>query len=273
MKTYKLCAWTAVCASALTLTGVLTAFADQTAAAAKPNKTYTGTVVSVNPKEHTLKVKGFLLSKGFNLGENCAYVLLDNPAGAIGDVRAGQKVKVSYQDAHGVLVADRIRQEPMNFTGTVQSLNPAAHTLTVHSGWETKTFQVPDDCTVLLRGEKSGAVGDIQTGNYVTVTYETPNGKPTARQIAQTSQTFTGSLTAVDMTARTVKAKTLFGSKTFHLGDNCAIVVNGKPNGQMTDLRLGRRMAISYDDVNGVNVANRIGPATLPPETETSSTK
>jgi hypothetical protein len=273
MKTNKLCAWTAVCASVLTLTGVLTASADQTAAAARPDKTYTGTVVSVNPNEHTLEVKGLLFSRHFNLGVNCAYALLDNPQGAVAAVRPGEKVEVAYQDAHGVLVADRVQQEPMDFTGVVQSTDPAAHTMTVHSGWETKTFQIPDDCKVALRGGKSGAVGDIQTGNYVTVTYEIPHDAATARQIAQTSETFTGSLTAVDMTDRTVKAKTLFGDKTFHLGDNCAIVVNGKPNGQMTDLKLGDRMALSYDDVNGVNVVNRIGPATTPPETETMSAR
>jgi hypothetical protein len=271
MKTKILGTWTAV-GAVLTLTAFQSP-ADQPATTVKQDKTYTGTVASVNPGVRTLKVKGFLFSKRFNLGTDCAYVLLDNPNGAIGDLRPGEKVKVGYQDANGVLVADRVQQEPMKFSGMVKAVDPAAHTVLVHSGWADKTFRIPDDCQVVLRGDKSGSLADLQTGNHVTVIYETPNDKPTARRIAQTSATFAGELTAVDMGARTVKAKTIFGSKTFHLGDNCAIVVNGKVTGHLSDLQLGHQMEISYNDVNGVNVADRIGPATTPQATETTSSK
>jgi Cu/Ag efflux protein CusF len=271
MKTKTLGKWAVVCASVMTLTAFQSP-ADPSATAAKPVKNYTGTVVSVNSNERTVKVKGFLLSHRFNLGTSCAYVLLDNPEGAISDVRPGEKVKVAYQDVHGVLVADRLQQEAMDYSGMVKAIDPATHTITLHSTWTDKTFRIPDDCKVVLRGDKTGALANIQTGDHVTVTYEIPKGKATARQIAQTSEVFTGSLAAVDTTDRTVKAKTLLDSKTFHLADNCAIVVNGKPDGRMDDLKLGSRLAFSYDDVNGVNVVNRIGPVNTPSETGTETT-
>ena len=108
MKTKVLRAWAAVCLSALTATAGYRALADDAsanAAAAKPDKTYTGTIVSVDQKEHMLEAKSFPFSnKKFNLGDACTYTIAGQDSGTAGDLRLGQKVAVSYQDAHGVLV-------------------------------------------------------------------------------------------------------------------------------------------------------------------------
>jgi len=255
-------------------TAAYRASADNTSAkatAAKPDKTYTGTVVSVAPKDRTLDVKGFLFSKQFNLGDSCAYKMVGQGAGAIGDLRPGQRVTVGYQDANGVLVADCVTQKPLQEQGMVKAIDPAAQQLTLHAGMMDKTYQLPTGCDVTLRGGKAGALGDIQVGDHVTVTYEVPNGKPTAREIAQTSATFTGDLTAIDLGQRTLKAKDTFATKKFNLGDDCTIVVNGKPDGKLTDLRPGESITFSYDSVHGVNIANRIAPAEAAPTTQTTA--
>ena len=264
MKTKALRTWAAVGLSVLTATAAYRASADDASAnatAAKPDKNYTGTVVSVDPNEKVLNVHGFMFSKKFNLGDNCAYTMVGQETGALGDLRPGQRVTVSYQDAHGVLIADRVTQRPMRDEGMVKAINPTTQMLTLHLGIMDKTFQVPTDCDVTLRGGKSGTIADIQPGYHVTVTYEVPNGKPTAREIAQTSATFTGDLTAIDLDQKTVKAKAMFDTKKFNVGNDCAIVINGKPDGKLTDLRPGENLTFSYDDVNGVNVVNRIAPA------------
>jgi Cu/Ag efflux protein CusF len=102
----------------------------------------------------------------------------------------------------------------------------------------------------------------------VSVIYEIPNGTRTAREIDQTSATFVGSLTAIDLNARTLKAKHAFGTKKFNLADDCTIAVNGKTGAQLRDLKPGDNLAFSYDVVNGVNVVNRIAqneePAAMP---------
>ena len=249
---------------------MVTASADPAATTARPEKNYTGTVVSVDPTEHALDVKGFVFSKKFNLGDICVYALLDKPAGTISDLRPGEKVMVSYQDASGVLVADRVEQKPMRFEGMVTAIDPGNHTMTVHVRGMDKTFQIVDDCGVVLRDDKSGTLADIQAGNHVTVTYETPNETLTAREIAQTSATFSGTLTAIDLDERTVKAKTLFETKKFDVADNCAIVINGKVDGQLSDLKPNDELVFSYDDVNGINVVNRIANAKTAPETVTA---
>ena len=252
------------------------ASADDTSAkatTAKPEKTYTGTVVSVDPQDHMLNVRGFLFSKKFNLGDSCAYTMVGQTTGAVGNLRPGQRVTVSYQDANGVLVADCVTQRPLRETGMVKAIDPAAHTLTLHVGIMDKAYQLPADCGITLRGGRSGSLGDIQTGDHVTVTYEVPGGKPTAREIAQTSATFTGDLTAIDLGQKTLKARAAFGTKQFNLGDNCAIVINGKPDGKLTDLRPGESLTFNYDVVNGVNIVNRIAPTATGPTTQATATQ
>ena len=72
----------------------------------------------------------------------------------------------------------------------------------------------------------------------------------------------------MDLSARTVKVKSLLQTKRFNLADGCTIVHEGKLSGEMRDLKLGDRITPSYEDVNGVDVANRIaetGPSTETP--------
>jgi len=223
-------------------------------------KTRTGTVTSVDPKEHTLSIQEWTSwRKDFNLGDSCAYVLLDKPAGTINDLRPGEKVMVSYQNAHGVLIADRVKQISMQFEGTVLAINPANHHLTVHWKARDKQLQIADDCNVVLLHQTPGQLTSIRPGDHVTVTYELPDGVATARQIAQTSLEFTGNLTAIDLGEKTVKARAAFETKKFNVADDCTVVINGRTDGRLSDLRPDERLTFSYDEIHGVNVVNRIG--------------
>jgi len=271
--------WMAVCASVFTAGAALPALADEsaaattaTAAAAKNEKSYTGTVVSVDPKEHVLSVKGWtMMNKAFNLGDNCLVSQLDHNSATVNDLRAGEKVTVRYLDAHGVLIASRVTQEPMQFEGMIKAIDNDKHTLTLHQRALDKQIQFPADCKITLREGKPGTMSDLRVGNHVMVTYETPGDAPTARQIAQTSIPYTGTLTAIDLNDRTVKAKAMFANKKFSLADNCAIVINGRTDGKLEDLKPNDKLSFSYDEINGVNVVNRIGPADMPPNSVATS--
>jgi hypothetical protein len=261
----------AVWASVLMTLAAIRSSADQTTPA-KADKTYTGTIVAVDPQERVLNTKGFVLSKKFNLGADCTYVLLDNKTGSAADLRPGGKVTVNYRDVNGVLIANHVEQQPMRYEGMVQAVDPVAHTLTLHVTGADKTFQIAGDCSVMLRDDKPGTLADIQIGNHVSITYETPDNKLTAREIAQTSIEFTGALTAIDLEAKTLKAKTMFATKKFNVADNCAIVINGHTNGQLRDLKPEDKLVFSYDEINGVNVVNRIAPAGVQPNSVASTT-
>lgn len=258
MKTTALRRWTAVCLSVLTAAAVIRASADQQTTATKHSTSYTGTVKSVDPKKHVLGVKGVMLSKTFNLGDSCEYVFVAKGAGTINDLRRGQKITVYYQNAHGVLVANRIEQRLLRYEGTVRAIDRETRTLTLHHRAMDKTFLIAGDCAVMLRGNKSGTLAAVTPDIRVSVIYETPNGTRTAREIHQTSATFTGTLTAIDLNNRTLKAKHVFGTKEFNLADGCNITLNGKSDAQLRDLKPGDNLAFNYDVVNGINVVNRI---------------
>lgn len=251
-------------ALAVTLLGTLSfnALCDQAAMPASPEKSYTGDITSVNAQARVFTVKSWWLSKKvFNLGDNCACVMADNSNGSPADLRPGEKVTVRYQTAQGVRVADRIEQEPMRFEGTVAAIGPGTHSLTLHRPGLDKELRIAKGCNVMLRDNRTGTLNDIHAGDHVTVTYETPSGLPTARQIALTDAEFVGKLTAIDLNDKTVKATGVFSTMNFSLADNCTIVVNGRTDGKLSELKPDEKLAFDYEPINGVNVVNRIGPA------------
>jgi Cu/Ag efflux protein CusF len=240
------------------------ASADPAPNAAPREKSCTGMITAVNPQERVLTVRWFLFHKKFNLGEHCACNLVANSTGSIDELRPGQKVRVSYQNASGVLIADRVVQIPMHYEGMVKAINPDTRKLTLHLRGLDKQFVIGDKCKVVLRDDKAGRLADIQPGQHVTVIYESPSGKLTVRQIDQTSAAYTGKLTAVDASDHTVKVQHLGSTTRFHLADNCAILADGRLNGQLRDLELGDTVTLNYDEIDGVKVANRIVSGTAP---------
>lgn len=253
--------WTSLFTAAVAV-GSATSHADP---ASPPEKTCQGTIDSVDGNEHRLWVKGWLKHrKAFNLGDNCVYVEPGKDNVQASTLRPGEQVKISYQDRHGVLIADRVEQIPMRLDGTVTALDVTNHALTLHRTVSNWQLRLPDDCQILLRNGQSGGLDDIKIGSYVTVTYETPDNTPTAREIAQTGWQFDGMVTAIDLETRTVKAKSMFGTKKFHLADHCAIFIGNQPNGRLADLRLEDRLVFSYEEINGINIVSRIGPQESP---------
>lgn len=240
--------------------------ADQPAMVVGHQKTYTGQIVSIEPKEHSFTVRSWISKKHFDLGNNCAYVMLDNNNGSMADLRLGEKVTVHYQPLHGVRIADHIEQQPMRFEGTVVAIDLGKHELILRHRGLDKPMRIDPACNVILQNNKSGTLADIRLGDHVTATYETPNDLPTARQIAQADAEFTGKLAAIDLSEKTVKAKDTFSTMKFNLANDCTIVINGKTNGKLSELKPDERLVFDYDSVNGVNVVNRIAP--VPPESQ-----
>jgi Cu/Ag efflux protein CusF len=221
-------------------------------------KTLIGMASTVDLPSKMVYVHHFWGTKRFNIADGCKVSLQDKPDASLADLRPGQKLEVSYEKSQGVLIAHRIQQQDLHFTGHVMAIDPVHHVLTLRRHALDRTFQIAAECKIHLRGDKDGTLTDVQPGHRVTVTFEVPGGKPTARQIAQTSETFVGVLTAVDLDNRTVKAKSLLAEKTFNLAGDCAIVLGGKPGAKVRDLKLGDKFVFNYDELSGVDVVNRI---------------
>jgi hypothetical protein len=249
-----------LCATLLISAYALVAHADVNAPAKE--KTCSGMITAVDAPDKVVKVQMYLFHKTFVLGDNCALALSDKSAASLADFRPGQKVKVSYIDAHGVLVADRVAQEELTFSGQVRKVDQNTHTLTVHHVGASRTFAVAQNCNVLLNGNAIGGLADVKRGERETVIYEVPDGQYMAREIEQKSTMLVGTLAAVNLPDQTISLdEARHGSKLFRLSDDCAIIINDKSEGRLDDLQPGQKYELSYDSVKGVNVVNRIALA------------
>ncbi len=89
----------------------------------------------------------------------------------------------------------------------------------------------------------------------------TSAGPDLAFEITRTTVNFTGAMVAIDLPHRTVSIEDAVSTKQFSLATDCSIVMSNTTEAPLADLRPGERLTVSYDKVNGVNVANRIAPA------------
>lgn len=246
----------------LALAGANSAFGDgqlEQPAAKSEGKAYKGTVLAVDAEEKTVAVKGTFFSKTFNTSDACKVSLEDKSEAALSDLRPGHKVEIQYRDAQGVLVAGQIQQHNLVFDGYIASINPGQRSLVLKSGTGKKELIAAENCTVILKDEKIGTLENLKVGHAVRIAYQ-PGERPwIASKIEQRAEAFVGTIQAIDAGNRTVKARSFMTEKKFNLADSCRIVVDGKADAGLRDLRIGDKVEFSYEDANGVLVVNRIG--------------
>lgn len=237
-----------------------TALGDDSCNAAQKEKSFKGNVVAVDAPDRTISVKGLFFTRNFNTATDCKVSFQDKPVASLAELRPGQKVDVRYDENNGVLIARQIAQHDLIFAGHITAIDLAARTLTLKEGMTTHNLTIAPDCAVVMKDDKWAALSSLQVGDAVQVIYEPVKGLHMASRIEQKSEMFVGTIEAVDATTRSVKAKDLLSEKKFNLADDCPIVIAGKPDGSLNDLRIGNRASISYDNQDGVLVANRISP-------------
>jgi Cu/Ag efflux protein CusF len=249
------------------------AFGDDATATNQENeKVYKGTIIAVDPPQHTVLVKGLILNKTFNASDMCKVSLEDKPEAALDKLRPGHKVEVYYQNTRGVLVANRIVQHNQVVNGYITAVDPAQRTLTIKGSGGKKHFTVAADCDVLLKDSKVGTLENLKVGHSVNVAFDPADGVWTARKIEQKAETFVGTIQALDAGTRTVRARSFMSERKFNLADGCRIVVEDKTDAGLRDLRIGDRVEFSYEDANGVLVVNRIGREPNVPDPESAQT-
>jgi hypothetical protein len=263
----------ALCLSSLALlaaASALVARAEDLKSASR-DKAFSGKILTVASEDRVVKAKWFLFPKSFHLGERCKILRGDRTEANIKELRPGQRVRVIYQDVGGVLVASRLRQVPMTAVGRLEQVDPEQHTLTLRKTRAVTVFTIADDCKVTLAGGKEGRLDTLKPGSRILVQYESPADGMVACRIEQRGEIFTGNLTAVDGQTRTVKAKHLLNDKSFVLANNCRILVEGKTDAPLSDLRLGKRLTFTFEEVDGVNVVSSIAGPEAATDTETDS--
>lgn len=257
MKTIRTHAAVTVAVTLLGLASVSSAM-DSSCPANCQGKIYKGSVSSVNTRDNTISVKSFFFTRTFNAGTNCKVSLQDKPMATLADLQPGERVDIRYMDDHGVYIAMNIAQHDLMLSGHITAIDPAARTMTMthDRGLASRTFRIDPSCAVTMRGNKAGDLNNLQVGDMVHVAYLSQNGADLAKRITQGSDTYVGTIEAINANTRSVTA----GDKRFDLANNCEIVVGGKMGGNLGDLRIGEEISLSYDNADGVLVANRISP-------------
>ena len=147
-----------------------------------------GTLTAVNAQDNTMTVRPLWFNKTFHIGQNCAVSALDKSTAAVSDLRPGEKVEIRYQDVQGVLVANRITERALRYDGTVQEVNQKNGTVTMAEAPLYTPFHAPqvfhtaDNCGIILPDGQSGVLGQLKSGDRITVIYELPavHRSPTA---------------------------------------------------------------------------------------------
>lgn len=243
----------------LGLAGLTGSIKADDAAPAPKTKTFTGVIVSLKPQDKTVAVQDFWTTKNFTAAGDCTVSLQAKEDASFADLHPGQKVAVTYQNADGVLVAHEVDQHDQVCTGQIKSIDPAHNKMVVKHGLYSTDFALPPDCEVTVRHGQLATPGNLQVGQTVSVTYNELGQKLSATKIAQTSSTFVGTVQALDANTRTIQAKSLMSDRSFHLADGCRIVTANDTDASLKDLHIGDKVAVNYENVDGVMVANWVG--------------
>lgn len=225
--------------------------------AAAPLRTGAGTLESVNEKDRTITLKRAFFKKTFNLGDNCVIAAPEKPRASLQDLQHGEWTTVEYREVEKVPVAAKVKQSLATVSGSITAIDRDKRLLKVDTGMFVRNYAVAGDCKVRLHDGESGRLGDLQIGQHVTVAWAKAEGTDIARRIEQTGTTFTGRVTAIDLSMKTVKVKALLGEKKFHIGGDCKVVV-GSRIAPLEKLNVGQAATVSYTVVDGVMIAQRV---------------
>jgi hypothetical protein len=223
-------------------------------------KIHTGTLKEVNALNRTVDVKGFWLwsKPTFHVGEGCRVLMRDQEGAGIQNLRPGQRVHVRYRILDGVKVANQITEDNPTWTGHISVMHPENRTFQIRDGLRRKDFIASPDCIIVGREDQPKRLADLNVGHRVVVTFLDTGKTNRAVKIEHGSQVFTGTLEAIDADARMLRAQHLLSEERFTLASSCPIVVEGRTDGALGDLRLGDKLLIHYEVLDGVRVANRV---------------
>jgi len=247
------------------------------AAVSSNEESCAGTLTAIHTQDHTITVRRMLMDKTFHLGQHCAVSALDKKDAVVSDLRPGEKVEIRYQNVEGILVADQIAEKALRYDGAVQAVDQKAGTVTMQEAPLYVPFHAPQmfrlaaGCEIVLPDRHDGTLAALQPGDRISVIYELPGGAPVAYRIRDRSLTLVGVVAAVDPSNHTLKAREKSSEIKFELADDCQIILNGEKPGHLKDLVLGQPCKFTYENVNGVEVLDRIVPANAAKPTQTAS--
>ena len=145
----------------------------------------TGYVTALDPTQRKLTVRHAGFTYNFALAENGVVKFNGDKSGTLNDLKIGDTVTVVYQSENDPLIASRVEQNNLNFTGTIRAIDAEKKTVTAKSLLHEKTFHVGDGCKIVVNGQVNGSLRDLRTGDRMSVSYDNADGVLVASRISK----------------------------------------------------------------------------------------
>jgi ribosomal 50S subunit-recycling heat shock protein len=149
------------------------------------DRTRTGYITALDPMKRTLSMRQRGFTYNFTLAENGVVKFNGDKSGAMDALKIGDMVTVVYQSENEPLIASRIEQNDLNFSGTIRAIDAEKQTVTAKSLLHEKTFHVGDGCKIVVNGQVNGSLRDLRIGDRMSVSYDNADGVLVASRISK----------------------------------------------------------------------------------------
>lgn len=211
---------------------------------------FIGEVVSIDrqDREITLEIKGN--DRTFDLA-NTVYVMFDDKKGRLGDIEAGDDVKITVNDNDNVTRIDvnRDLDETDAYNGRVLAIDRNEITLLINGN--ERTFDVDANVDVVF-DDKDGAVGDIIKGDRVKIYVDSDDDviKVELARDLEDFDTYDGEVTYVDSDEITIKDGST--ERNFDFDSNVRVFFDDDDMGDVDDIDDGDDVELIVNEDNDV---------------------
>lgn len=144
--------------------------------------THTGYIKTVTPATREIVMERMGMAKKYKVNDN-SQLTIHNDTAVLGDLKAGQKVTITYTRHGDLWLAQKIEDTSETLSGTVEAIDAGSNTIKVKSFLSTRKFNLGDGCKIVLNGNTSGRLRDLHIGQKVTIDYEEVKGVMIAARI------------------------------------------------------------------------------------------
>jgi Cu/Ag efflux protein CusF len=145
-----------------------------------------------------------------------------------------------------------------NYTGMVTAVNEKDKTVTVKQFLFDRTFNLADNCKIVLADGSKGDLSDIRAGQKLDVQFAKERGVYIAYQITRQNLTFTGYIDVINPASKFLVVKSGLQSPHFKLAKDCSVIAEGGKDGSLDDLKPGQTVSVNYEEQNGNKVARSV---------------
>ncbi len=151
-----------------------------------------GTVKEIDAQKRTMTVRHHALDSTFQMPAECRVALHDDKSGTFSDVRVGNHVTVVYEGPRGALVAKKVTQDSIRFTGELIAMDLNDRTLKVRELMTPKQFTVADHCAIVINGKPVADLDELKLGQKFVLDYYDVNGVHIVTRIANAGENSKG---------------------------------------------------------------------------------